>query len=82
MLGDRPRGPVGVARMLPSESLLFFLDVRIWLSIMRTSSSAAVLERKCSGAGRGEAVGGSGSCRSGVFRGGAKKIHEMLDRVM
>ena len=52
MLGDRSWGPVGVARMLSSKSLLFFLDVRIWLSIMRTSSSAAVLEFRRSGAGR------------------------------
>lgn len=52
--------------------LLFFLDVRIWLSIMRTSSSAAVLECRCSGAGRGEAVGCCGSCCS-VFLAGRRK---------
>ena len=82
VLGDRSRGPVGVARMLPSESLLFFLDVRIWLSIMRTSSSAAVLEFRRSGAGRER----QRVLRVLLFRvfGGAaqKKIREMLDRVM
>ena len=73
MLGDRSRGPVGVARMLPSESLLFFLDVRIWLSIMRTASSAAVLEFRRSGAGRERQSGVAGLVVPCFWRGGAKK---------
>ena len=64
-------------------SILLFFVVDRWIrvSIMRTSSSAAVLERRRSGAGRLERLGVSGSGRSGVFRGGAKKIRRMLDRV-
>ena len=60
----------------------FFLDVRIWLSIMRTSSSAAVLEFRRSGAGRERQSGVAGLVVPCFWRGGAKKIREMLDRVM
>ena len=62
----------GVRGLVGEVFLLFFLDVRIWLSIMRTSSSAAVLEFRRSGAGRGEAVGCCGSCCS-VFLAGRRK---------
>ena len=63
-----------VSRMSASVFLPFFvLDRSVWVSIMRTSSSAAVLERKRSDAGSGEAVEGFGVGSFGCFPGRRKK---------
>ncbi|WP_211207754.1 hypothetical protein, partial [Thauera phenylacetica] len=75
-LQERRQARTGAAapRMGSSVFLLFFvLDRRVWVSIMRTSSSAAVLERKRSGAGREEAVGCFGVGSFGCLPGRRKK---------